>query len=134
MTDILWIAFLHWVREPYILLSQLIINDASRKLFLATTGEDIIYCGDDSAGELGDIVRQCFEKWYELSIDDSLPPTMRSKIFELSLTHFAEGCLKGFDWWWDWVQIAILLADTPDKQERVMNELNSIIDITAPIS
>ena len=96
---------------------------------VATTGEDIIYCGDDSAGELGDIVRQCFEKWYELSIDDSLPPTMRSKIFELSLTHFAEGCLKGFDWWWDWVQIAILLADTPDKQERVMNELNSIIDI-----
>ena len=54
---------------------------------------------------------------------------MRSKIFELSLTHFAEGCLKGFDWWWDWVQIAILLADTPDKQERVMNELNSIIHI-----
>ena len=96
---------------------------------IATTGEDIIYCGDDSAGELGDIVRQCFEKWYELSIDDSLPPTMRSKIFELSLTHFAEGCLKGFDWWWDWVQIAILLADTPDKQERVMNELNSIIHI-----
>ena len=31
---------------------------------VATSGEDILYCGDDSAGDLGDILNYCFEKWY----------------------------------------------------------------------
>ena len=34
---------------------------------IATSGEDILYCGDDSAGELGDILHYCFQKWHLLS-------------------------------------------------------------------
>ena len=40
---------------------------------VATAGEDIIYCGDDSAGQLGDILHYCFQKWHKLSSDELLP-------------------------------------------------------------
>ena len=96
---------------------------------IATSGEDILYCGDDSAGELGDILHYCFQKWHELSSDELLPEGKKSELFELFLTHFAEGCLKEFDWWWDWIQMAIQLADDEEKQERIIQELDKVINI-----
>lgn len=96
---------------------------------IATSGEDILYCGDDSAGELGDILHYCFQKWHELSSDELLPEGKKSELFELSLTHFAEGCLKGLDWWWDWIQMAIQLADDEEKQGRIIQELDKVINI-----
>ena len=95
---------------------------------IATSGEDILYCGDDSAGELGDILHYCFRKWRELTSDELLPEGKKSELFELFLTHFAEGCLKEFDWWWDWIQMAIQLADDEEKQERVIQELDKVIN------
>ena len=95
---------------------------------IATSGEDILYCGDDSAGELGDILNYCFEKWHELSSEELLPESKKSELFELCLTHFSEGCLKEFDWWWDWIQMAIQLADDEEKQERVIQELDKVIN------
>ena len=96
---------------------------------VATAGENIIYCGDDSAGQLGDILHYCFQKWHELSSDELLPEGKKSELFELSLTHFAEGCLKEFDWWWDWIQMAIQLADDEEKQGRIIQELDKVINI-----
>lgn len=96
---------------------------------IATSGEEILYCGDDSAGELGDILHYCFHKWHELSSDELLPEGKKSELFELSLTHYAEGCLKEFDWWWDWIQMAIQLADDEEKQGRIIQELDKVINI-----
>lgn len=96
---------------------------------VATVGEDIIYCGDDSAGQLGDILHYCFQKWHELISDEFLPEDKKSELFELSLIHFSEGCLKDFDWWWDWIQMAIQLADDQEKQERVVQELDKVISV-----
>ena len=96
---------------------------------IATSGEDILYCGDDSAGELGDILHYCFQKWHELSSDELLPEGKKSELFELFLTHFAEGCLKEFDWWWDWIQMAIQLADDEEMQGRIIQELDKVINI-----
>lgn len=96
---------------------------------IATSGEEILYCGDDSAGELGDILHYCFQKWHELSSDELLPEGKKSELFELSLTHFAEGCLKEYDWWWDWIRMAIQLADDEEKQERIIQELDKVINI-----
>ena len=96
---------------------------------IATSGEEILYCGDDSAGELGDILHYCFRKWHELTSDELLPEGKKSELFELSLTHFAEGCLKEFDWWWDWIQMAIQLADDEEKQGRIIQELDKVINI-----
>ena len=104
-------------------LAQIILDS------IATSGEDILYCGDDSAGELGDILHYCFQKWHELSSDELLPEGKKSELFELSLTHFAEGCLKEFDWWWDWIQMAIQLADDEEKQGRIIQELDKVINI-----
>lgn len=93
---------------------------------IASVAEDIINSGDDSAGELGAIVYDCFEKWQELGSDPNLPISIKSEIFELALTRFNDRDLKGWDWWWDWMEIAIDLADTPDKQNRVIKALDAI--------
>ena len=94
----------------------------------ATAGEDILNCGDDSAGELGSIVDECFEKWHRLCDEKSLPTEMKSVIFETAMKYFTDGCLKGWDWWWDWIQMAITLADSSEKQERIISVLDNIIN------
>lgn len=93
---------------------------------IAAAGDDILNSGDDSAGELGSIVSDCFEKWHELCADESLPENIKDDIFELALTRFNEKNLKGWDWWWDWMEMSIQLADTPDKQNRVVEALDAI--------
>lgn len=95
---------------------------------VAAASEDIISCGDDSAGELGCIVEDCFSKWLELCHEELLPATVKNEIFELSISYFEKGHLKDYDWWWDWIEMAILLADTPQKQERIVNIIDIIIN------
>lgn len=93
---------------------------------VTAAGETIINCGDDSAGELGAIIGECFEKWYELCDNELLPEKIKSDIFALALERFNEKHLQDWDWWWDWMEIAIKLADTPEKQERVIKALDTI--------
>lgn len=93
---------------------------------IAVAGDDILNSGDDSAGELGAIVSECFEKWHELCASESLPENIKDEIFELALTRFKENNLKGWDWWWDWIEMSIRLADTSDKQKRVVETLDAI--------
>lgn len=94
---------------------------------VAAAGEDIINCGDDSAGNLGAIVWSCFEKWHNLCHEEALPEELKTEIFELSITRFSEKDLEGWDWWWDWIKMAISLADTHEKQERVIAALDDVI-------
>lgn len=93
---------------------------------IATAGEEIINSGDDSAGELGAIVSDCFKKWNELCTNESLPENIKDDIFELALTRFNEKNLKGWDWWWNWIEMSILLADTSDKLNRIAETLDAI--------
>lgn len=93
---------------------------------MAAAGDDILNSGDDSAGELGAIVSECFEKWHELCASESLPENIKDEIFELALTRFNEKNLKGWDWWWNWIEMSIWLADTSDKQNRVVETLDAI--------
>lgn len=94
---------------------------------ITSVDEDILNSGDDSAGELGAIVSDCFERWHELCSEESLPENIKSEIFELALKRFNEKDLKGWDWWWDWMQMSIDLADTPEKQNRVFKALDAIL-------
>lgn len=96
-------------------------------LGITSVAEDILNSGDDSAGELGAIVSDCFEKWHDLCSEASLPENIKSEIFELALKRFNEKDLKGWDWWWDWMQMSIDLADTPEKQNRVFKALDAIL-------
>ena len=93
---------------------------------MAAAGDDILNSGDDSAGELGAIVSECFEKWHELCASESLPENIKDEIFELALTRFNEKNLKGWDWWWVWIEMSIRLADTSDKQNRIVETLDAI--------
>lgn len=93
---------------------------------MAAAGDDILNSGDDSAGELGAIVSECFEKWHELCANESLPENIKDEIFELALTRSNEKNLKGWDWWWDWIEMSIRLADTSDKQNRIVETLDAI--------
>ena len=93
---------------------------------IASVSEDILNSGDDSAGELGAIVSACFEKWHELCANETLPEDIKAEIFELALSRFIEKDLKGWDWWWDWMEMAISLADTSEKQSRIIKALDAI--------
>lgn len=93
---------------------------------ITDAGNDILNSGDDSAGELGAIVDDCFERWHELCSNKSLPENIKADIFELSLNRFNKKDLKGWNWWWNWIEMSILLADTPDKQNRVVETLDAI--------
>ncbi len=93
---------------------------------IASVSEEILNSGDDSAGELGAIVSDCFEKWYEICDNESISKDLKAEIFELALSKFNNRDLKGWDWWWDWMEMAIALADTPENQSRVMKSLDAI--------
>lgn len=95
---------------------------------VALAGEDILNCGDDSAGELSSIVEECFSKWLELCGEELLPQKIKSEIFELSIGYFTNEHLKGWDWWWNWIQMAISLAETSEKQERIIKALDNVIN------
>lgn len=93
---------------------------------VSSVAEDILNSGDDSAGELGGTVDYCFKKWHELCAMKTLPDDTKSEIFELALSRFTEQDLKGWDWWWDWIEMAIELVDTPERQSRVIETLDAI--------
>lgn len=93
---------------------------------VAAAGDDILNSGDDSAGELGGTVDECFQMWHQLCDEESLPEHIKSEIFELALTRFNEKALKGWDWWWDWMEIAIDFADTSERQNRIFKALDAI--------
>ncbi|MDE6480968.1 MAG: hypothetical protein K2L45_11955 [Muribaculaceae bacterium] len=93
---------------------------------IASVSEEILNSGDDSAGELGAIVSDCFEKWHELCANESVPKDIQAEIFELALSRFNDRDLKGWDWWWDWMDMAIDLADTSEKQSRIIKSLDAI--------
>ena len=93
---------------------------------VAAAGDDILNSGDDSAGELGGIVDECFQMWHRLCEEESLPEHVKSEIFELALTRFNEKDLKGWDWWWDWMDMAIEFADTPERQDKIFKILDAI--------
>ncbi|MBR5147590.1 MAG: hypothetical protein IKV15_00115, partial [Bacteroidaceae bacterium] len=90
-------------------------------------GDDIINCGDDSAGELGSIIDECFERWHELC-EEKLPQEIRSEIFDLAITNFTEEHLKGWDWWWQWMEMAITLANTPEERDCIIEVLDDVIN------
>lgn len=93
---------------------------------VAAAGDDILNSGDDSAGELGGIVDECFQMWRQLCEEESLPEDIKSEIFELALKRFNDKELKGWDWWWDWMEMAIGFADTQEKQSQIFKALDSI--------
>lgn len=92
---------------------------------ISEVAEDILNCGDDSAGELGGIVDECFEKWIEL-VGIKLPEDIRNHIFNYALGKFEKKDLKGWDWWWSWMEIATELADTPARQTMALAALDEI--------
>ncbi len=93
---------------------------------VASVGEDIINCGDDSSGDLGYILDYCFELWQELCDKEGLPEELKSKIFDFAVTSFSEARLSGFDWWWSWIEMAISFADTSAKQEHIIRLLDNV--------
>ena len=110
------------------------MNNQRWKLALAIlegvsdAGEDIINCGDDSAGELGSIIEECFERWHELCEEEQLPPKIKSEIFDLSISNFTDEHLKGWDWWWQWIEMAITLADTSEERDCIIEVLDDVIN------
>lgn len=94
---------------------------------VTAAGDDIINCGDDSAGELGAILEECFYIWRNLCDNKDLPSKIRDEFFEYAMFRFNENDLKGWDWWWNWLEFAIDLADTEQKRNHVFAALDRIV-------
>lgn len=92
---------------------------------VANEAEDILISGDDSAGELSGIVYRCFELWTSL-IEQELPEKIKLDLYKLALTRFRNKNLADWDWWWDWIDFAITLAETPEQQREVISALDEI--------
>lgn len=86
---------------------------------------DIIECGDDSNGELGDTVDECFRRLHDLSHKE-LPEKIRGELFCSALANFESGHLHGWDWWWDWIEIAIDTAEDDGDLDEVKEALHSL--------
>lgn len=93
---------------------------------IASVAEDILNSGDDSNGDLGAIVDDCFEKMLYICEDENLPENIRNELFGLAISRFNDKDLKGWDWWWNWIGMAIELADSPEKQSEVIKSLDAI--------
>ena len=96
---------------------------------ISEVGEDVMDCGDDSGGELGGILGYCFELWGKLCENEDLPKEVKEKVFNLFVSYFEKENLKGWDWWWYWIEMAVILADTSEKQDRLIKILDDIIDM-----
>lgn len=88
--------------------------------------EEIINSGDDSAGYLGDIVSECFDMWHLLCVQPDLAQDVKDEIFKYVLNCFDNLILHGFNWWWDWINIAIRVADTPQQHHLIISSLDEI--------
>lgn len=97
-------------------------------LGVMAAGDDIISCGDDSGGELSSILSGCFEMLGSLCNAGELSDERRSELFKHVINCFSEKKLKGTDWWWDWIDNAISLADTPDRQATIIKLLDDVIN------
>ncbi len=100
-------------------------------LGVADVAEDILCCGDDSCGNLGSLVEECFNGWRNLASRPDLPTDVKAKIFSLAMDKFRSGDLKGWDWHWNWIDLAISSAATSAEQNIVQKEIDSILDRSA---
>ena len=87
------------------------------------SAETILYCGDDSAGELGAAVDECFDVW-KLFVSQDLPTDVSDTAYDYVMHNYKERVLDGFDWWWEWLRMAAKLASTEQRRSAVFAELD----------
>lgn len=93
---------------------------------VSDAAEDIADCGDDSGGELIGIIDKCFDLWHHLCAEKDLPEGLRSELFEYFVSNFTGENLKGWNSWWDWMEMAVSMADSTKQQERLLEVLDNI--------
>lgn len=89
----------------------------------SNSAEEIINCGDDSAGELGTIIDECFEFWTQFALQP-LSDNLADTAYKYVMKKFKAKYLEGFDWWWNWLSLAVKFATTDKKRSAVLDELN----------
>lgn len=91
---------------------------------ISNSAERILNCGDDSAGELGSIVTECFELW-TLFASQPLSKDLADTAYKYVMKKFKKKFLEGFDWWWDWLRLAAKFATTDKKRSAILAELDT---------
>lgn len=85
----------------------------------------VIDHADDSNGTIGGSISHAFEVLTALAesvSDDSL----HDELFSWLLQHFEKETMKGWDWYFDLMDIAITMVHTPEEKERVLSLLKRI--------
>lgn len=87
--------------------------------------KEVINCADDSNGEIGGCIEEAFEV-LEALVESDLDEAMHEELFNWLITHFEKGTLKGWDWYFSFMEVAIGLIKSKQEKERIKTLLSRI--------
>lgn len=87
--------------------------------------KEVINCADDSNGEIGGCIEEAFEV-LEALVESDLDEAMHEELFNWLIIHFEKGTLKGWDWYFSFMEVAIGLIKSKQEKERIKTLLSRI--------
>lgn len=91
------------------------------------SGYVIVLC-EDSYGYIGKVFEDCFNLWRKLVSRHDLPESVKTEVFDFVMDRFRHKHLKDKGMHWEWMSIAVKLADTPDRLIIAKREIASALD------
>ena len=82
---------------------------------------------DDSNGTIGGCIAGGFEL-LETLVESDLDEALHDELFDWLMVGFEKGFLKGWDWHFDLIDIAIRMMKTEPEIERIKMNLSSQAD------
>lgn len=91
------------------------------------SGYILVLC-EDSYGYIGKVFEDCFKVWRKLVSQPCLPEYVKSEVFDFALSRFRHRNLKSQGMHWEWMSVAVRLADTPERLVLAKRELDAVLD------
>ena len=91
------------------------------------SGYIIVLC-EDSYGYIGKVFEDCFKLWRKLASRHDLPEDVKTEVFDFAMDRFRHKHLKNKGMHWEWMSIAVKLADTPDRLILAKREIASSLE------
>lgn len=86
---------------------------------------EVLDCSDDSNGTIGGCIAGGFEL-LETLVESDLDEALHDELFDWLMVGFEKGFLKGWDWHFDLIDIAIRMMKTEPEIERIKMNLSLV--------
>lgn len=91
------------------------------------SGYILVLC-EDSYGYIEKMFEDCFKLWRKLVSRHDLPESVKTEVFDFVMDRFRHKHLKNKGMHWEWMSIAVKLADTPDRLSLAKREIASMLE------